>query len=78
MAFGTSFIPSICPGYSTALPEVRRVATSWAWWDKGQLKVRVEEPDDLFLDLIELFNGQLNSAQAYEMKEREKRAKEHR
>lgn len=34
--------PTICPGYTTSLPETIECARAWKWWSKGQLAAFVD------------------------------------
>ena len=66
---GADMVPSVCPGYSITLPQVHQAAQAWGWWSKGQLAMRFPEPTDVLLDLIDIFNGGVNGAEAYEHKQ---------
>ena len=34
--------PTLCAGYTTALPETIEIARAWKWWTKSQLDVFVD------------------------------------
>jgi hypothetical protein len=56
MVSGARTIPTQCPGYTTRLPDVIETMRLWGWWERGQLELRCPDPNDLQMDLIEVFN----------------------
>ena len=63
-------LPSVCPGYSCALPEVQEVRSLHIHWSKGALTQRLDEdqPTSLLMGLIEVYEGAQNAAESYFIK----------
>lgn len=60
--------PTVCPGYSTSLPEVIEAARSWLHWSKGALRAFTGTsgpPTDVLMECIEVFNGAVLENQAW-------------
>jgi hypothetical protein len=65
---GAFVAASVCPGYSTSLPEVIEAARLHRHWEKGTLRDRIDcDPTPLLLDLIETYDNGLSAAKAYAM-----------
>ncbi len=59
--------PTVCPGYSTSLPEVIEVARAHRHWSKGNYQVAGREPNDPLVISIEILDGATNEFQAWSM-----------
>ena len=61
--------PTVCPGYTTTLPETIEIARAWRWWDKGSLDSFCDrEPINPALKIgIELFAGAVASFERWAM-----------
>jgi len=58
--------PTVCPGYSTTLPEVIEIARARAHWDKGELRSFTEGAPSAGLLLgIEILDGALNAVTSW-------------
>lgn len=58
--------PTVCPGYSTSLPEVIEIARGWLHWSKGGLRdFTGTQPTEATLHGIEIFDGAANECQSY-------------
>jgi hypothetical protein len=58
---------TVCPGYSTSLPEVIEVARAHRHWSKGNYQVADREPRDAMVGALEIFDGALAEFQAWAM-----------
>ena len=59
--------PTVCPGYSTSLPETIEIARAWRWWDKSEISQfcdGLEVSDNMKLG-IEIFAGEVASLQRW-------------
>jgi hypothetical protein len=56
---------TVCPGYSTSLPEVIEVARAHRHWSKGNYQVADREPADPFVSSLEIFDASVNAFQAW-------------
>lgn len=56
-------MPTVCPGYSTSLPEVIEIARARAHWAKGQLEAFCggEPPTNDLMMGIEILDGAIAS-----------------
>lgn len=64
------FRPTICPGYSASLPQVREAASAYAWWDKGQLRDRLGgPPTEAMVTAIDILHGAVVAVQSHALKE---------
>ena len=53
--------PTVCPGYSTSLPETIEVARAWGWAERGDLRAFTQEqPTEALVDAIELFGDHVD------------------
>lgn len=65
--------PTICPGYSTSLPETIEIARGRLHWSKGALtEFCGGKPSDAMLMGIEICEGASNECQSWCMSNREK------
>jgi hypothetical protein len=58
---------TVCPGYSTTLPEVIEVVRAHRHWSKGNLPVADREPADPFVAAIEILDSALGEFQSWGM-----------
>jgi hypothetical protein len=58
---------TVCPGYSTALPEVIEAVRAHRHWSKGNYPVAEREPGDPMVVSLELFDGAINEFQLWAM-----------
>jgi hypothetical protein len=58
---------TVCPGYSTRLPEVIEVSRAYLHWDKGTMRERFAgaEPTPALLDGLELLQGSVRALESY-------------
>jgi len=61
--------PTVCAGYTTALPETIEIARAWMWWRKSQLEAfvdgaRVSGP---LKHGIEMFDGVISGFERWKM-----------
>lgn len=67
---------STCPGYTTALPEVREVSWLHLWWSKSQLRDKLGgRPTDLVQTLIETLAAETSAVEAHVMAKANEKAK---
>jgi hypothetical protein len=61
--------PTICPGYTTTLPETIEIARAWKWWVKGELAAYVDgAPVSHPLKMgIEIFDGAVGALERWLM-----------
>jgi len=45
---------TVCPGYTTSLPETIEVARAWGWAERGDLRAYCE-PNDAVIDGVDIF-----------------------
>ena len=66
--------PTVCPGYSTSLPETIEIARARLHWSKGSLREFCggQSTDALMLG-IEICEGAINECQSWSMANREKK-----
>lgn len=63
---GCNVEPTVCPGYSTNLPETIEIARARLHWSKGSLRDFCgERPDESLLMGIEILEGASNECQAW-------------
>lgn len=62
--------PTVCPGFSTALPEVIEIARARLHWSKGSLRDFTRSPSEALLIGIEVLEGASNEAQSWALKNR--------
>lgn len=55
---------TVCPGYTTSLPQVFEVARARMWWDKGCLQLLHKRPTDALLRGIEVLQCAASQAEA--------------
>lgn len=56
--------PTVCPGYTTSLPEVREAARAYSHWTKGQLADFCGgQPSDAMLMAVEILDYDVNCNQ---------------
>lgn len=61
-------LPTICPGYSVNLPEVREASRAYAHWDRGQLRDFCgEQPSEGMMLAVEILDAEINAQQAWSM-----------
>jgi hypothetical protein len=60
-------LPTVCPGYSTSLPEVLEIRRAHRHWSNGSLTAFAKEPSEGLLIGIEVYDAEINSVQHYEM-----------
>ena len=66
---GSSTDPTVCPGYSTRLPEVIEVARARLHWSKGSLREFVGgNPTDALVMGIEFLEGANNECEGWAMR----------
>lgn len=61
--------PTVCPGFTTTLPETVEAARAWRWWSKGQLADFVDGAqvsEELKL-AIEIFDGAIGNFERWRM-----------
>ena len=77
---GSYDVPEYCPGYTVQLPTVQLAARLWGWEKRRSLETHLRgrgiEPWPLLLDYLDVFSGEWNRAEAWEMDERQRRAKQ--
>jgi len=61
--------PQVCPGFSCSLRGTAEVARAWLWWDKSQLTVRIPEPPEALMMLVERYAMEQNAVSSWEMKQ---------
>lgn len=67
---------STCPGYTTALPEVREVSWLHLWWSKSQLRDKLgARPTELVQTLIETLAAETSAVEAHVMAKASEKAK---
>lgn len=67
--------PSVCPGYSTSLPEVIEAARARAHWEKGELTQFCRgQASDPMLRALEYLHGAVNTVQRWAMENPRKKA----
>lgn len=66
--------PTICPGYTTTLPETIEAARAWKWWSKGELAAFVDgAPVSGPLKIgIEVFDAAMGAFERWRMTPRER------
>jgi hypothetical protein len=66
--------PTVCPGYTTSLPETLEIARAWRWWSKSQLGIFVDgaKVHDVLKLGIELFDGVVVGFDRWKMTPRDK------
>ena len=58
--------PSVCPGYSTKLPEVREASWARLHWERGSLREWARgEPTDQLIEAIEVLEVQTSKVERY-------------
>ena len=68
--------PTVCPGYSTGLPETIEIARGRFHWNKGSLTDFCgDKPTDAMLLGVEIVEGAINECQSWCMDNREKGGK---
>lgn len=61
-------LPTVCPGYSTNLPEVLEVVRAHRHWQKASLRDFCGgEPNEALLIGIEVLESEINATQNFEM-----------
>jgi hypothetical protein len=66
---GSNVDPTVCPGYSTRLPEVIEVARARLHWSKGSLREFVGgNPTDALVMGIEFLEGANNECEGWAMR----------
>jgi hypothetical protein len=58
---------TVCPGYSTALPEVIETVRAHRHWSKGNYQVADREPRDAQVIALEIFDASLSEYQSWSM-----------
>lgn len=59
---GSTVEPTVCPGYTTSLPETIEVARAWGWAERGCLRdFTRDEPTEALVDAVELFGGHVEA-----------------
>lgn len=70
---GAGIEPTVCPGYSTSLPETIEIARGWSWAERGCLRDFCGgPPTDAMLLGVELFGGAINELNEKKMTPRSK------
>jgi hypothetical protein len=47
---------TVCPGYTTSLPETIELARAWAWSEKGELRTYCDgQPSEAVIDGVDIF-----------------------
>jgi len=65
---------SVCPGYTTSLPETIDVARAWLHWSKGELVAFCDgRACPSLVSGIEIMAGTMSSFEGYSMRESAKR-----
>ena len=66
---------TVCPGYSTALPEVAEVTHAYPQWEAGTLRdwLDGEPPSRALLDALAIRKAGINERNAAEIEERNER-----
>lgn len=60
--------PTVCPGYTTSLPEVRETSRAYTHWTKGQLaEFCGGQPSDAMLMAVEILDFDVHANQHYLM-----------
>jgi hypothetical protein len=58
----------ICPGYLISLPQVLDAARMHPWWERGQLRERIDaQPSALLCDCLDILQGEMNACEARAM-----------
>jgi hypothetical protein len=71
-----SVVPTVCPGYSTSLPEVDEVRRYRPSYMKGYLASRLPDCSQAMFDAQDILEGAVNTWQAYDTERRRKEAKD--
>jgi hypothetical protein len=66
--------PSVCPGYSTSLPQVAEIAIARVHWSKGSLRDAVGKPTQELLDGVVELEAAYTQAQQWAMENPEKKS----
>jgi len=75
---GVSFEPTVCPGFSTSLPEVAEAVRYRPSWLKGYLSEHLgAPPSPQMLDAQNVLEGAVNEFQQAEIERRAEEAKRH-
>jgi len=59
--------PTVCPGYSTSLPEVAEANRAHFHWSKGNLVALHREPSDAILRCVEILEGSRGAVTSWAM-----------
>jgi len=52
---------TVCPGYTTSLPETIELARAWAWAERGDLRTFCAgQPSDAVIDGVDIFGGPIS------------------
>lgn len=60
-------LPTVCPGYTTKLPQVIEIARAHRHWKNGQLGMFAPDVSEALLFGIEIIDSEINAAQSFEM-----------